>query len=197
MHGLPRQWAESRDYILRNMSLRLLRRDLFKSTTVADSHNAIPAFISAHEEVKKAFERHRLSMDYYFIGDEHVAAGYRPYSAADSDKKGPQSTTSWWPAKADGWRRYPGGRISWGRRQCWLASRGCSALASLRGRSGAFWEGAGEHHHRTDSIGMSMSRTSFFHAACAPAILSFRCVGLIERTLSKRSSFDRLEPLAT
>ena len=70
------------------MSLRLLRRDLFKSTTVADSHNAIPAFTNAHEEVKKAFERHRLSMGYYFIGDEHVAAGYRPYSAADSDKKG-------------------------------------------------------------------------------------------------------------
>ena len=88
LFGLLRQWAESRDHILRDMSLRPLRRDLFKSTTVADSHNAIPAFINAHEEVKKAFERHRLSMDYYFIGDEHVAAGYRPYSAADSDKKG-------------------------------------------------------------------------------------------------------------
>ena len=74
---------------------------------------------------------------------------------------------------------------------------GCSTLASLRGRSGAFWEGAVSRHHRTDSIGMPMSRTSFSHAACALAMLSFRCAGLIERTLSKRSSFGRLEPLAT
>ncbi len=86
-YGLLRRWAESRDPILRDLSLRLLRRDLFKSATVAGSLSGIPAFLSAHEEVRKAFERHNLSMDYYFIGDEQVAAGYRPYSAADSDKK--------------------------------------------------------------------------------------------------------------
>ena len=86
-YGLLRRWAESMDPILQDLSLRLLRRDLFKSATVAGSHNAIPAFLSAHEEIRRAFEKLNLSMDYYFIGDEQVAAGYRPYSAADSDKK--------------------------------------------------------------------------------------------------------------
>ena len=52
------------------------------------------------------------------------------------------------------------------------------------------------HHRRTDLIGTSISRTSFFHSACALAMLSLRRVGLIERTLSSRSPFDMRAPFA-
>lgn len=73
--------------MLRDLSGRLLRRDLFKAVTVADSHGDVLAFLGSHREVRRAFARRRLSMDYHFIVDEQVAAGYRPYSAVNSDDK--------------------------------------------------------------------------------------------------------------
>ena len=87
-YALLRQWAGSRDAVLRDLSSRLLRRDLFKSVSVASSRGAVPGLLGSHEELKRAFRGRGLSMDYHFIGDEQVAAGYRPYSAADSDGEG-------------------------------------------------------------------------------------------------------------
>ena len=86
-YGLLRQWAKSGDGVLRDLSGRLLRRDLFKAVTVADSRGDVLAFLGSHREVRRAFARRRLSMDYYFIVDGQVAAGYQPYSAVNSDDK--------------------------------------------------------------------------------------------------------------
>ena len=87
-YNMLRQWAKSRDGILRDLSSRLLRRDLFKAVTVADPAGTIANFVRSERGVERAFARRRLSMHYHFIVDEQVAAGYRPYSAVGSDDKG-------------------------------------------------------------------------------------------------------------
>lgn len=85
-YGLLRRWAESKDSVLRDLSLRLLRRDLFKSIAVAKS-GAVPGYIRSAEDVGTAFRKSRLDISYYFIDDDHTAAGYRPYRAVDSSEK--------------------------------------------------------------------------------------------------------------
>lgn len=81
-YDMLRQWALSEDSILHDLSLRLLRRDLFKTSIVTNPAKSIFRFIRS-QEVRKAFTKRGLDMDYYLIDDGPVVAGYRPYSVTD------------------------------------------------------------------------------------------------------------------
>ena len=82
-HGMLRKWAVSRDPILRDLSSRLLRRNLFKTVFVDNLVKGVANSIRS-QGVAKAFKERRLDMDYYIMHDDLAPAGYRPYSAVDS-----------------------------------------------------------------------------------------------------------------
>ena len=86
-HGILRAWAGSEDPILRDLSRRLLLRDLFKTVTDINPVGYIDNLLRSHAGVARAFKERRLDMDYYFIYDDPVPAGYRPYTVAGSSDK--------------------------------------------------------------------------------------------------------------
>ena len=148
-------------------------------------------------------------MHCHLVVDEQAAAGCRPCGAAGSDDKGavidhvvaagrsggPEETSRWpelvgaTTRLAGEFRAFCSGSVAgeirrilgWHAREQWP-----------RGRARA-----GRRYQRMDLIGSLVARTSRFHSAYASAILGLRCAGLIARTLSKRSSLDMREPLAT
>ena len=86
-HVILRKWASSRDPILSDLSCRLIRRDLFKVVTDINPVAYIENHLRSHAGVAKAFEDRHLDMGYYFIYDDLVPAGYRPYTVVGSTDK--------------------------------------------------------------------------------------------------------------
>lgn len=87
-HGMLRGWTASEDPVLNDLSRRLLRRNLFKTVTDINPVGCIDNLLRSHTRVVKAFSEHALDTDYYFIYDDPVPAGYRPYTAISSGDKG-------------------------------------------------------------------------------------------------------------
>ena len=179
-----------------------------KAVAVADPAGTIANFAGSERGVERALARRRLSMHCRLVVDEQVAAGCGRTARPVPTTRAPQSITSLRPAGPAA-----GGDIRWpelvGATTC-LAGEFrvfCSGSVAGEARRILGWQAreqwlrgrarAGRRYQRMDLIGSLVARTSRFHSAYASAILGLRCAGLIARTLSKRSSLDMREPLAT
>ena len=77
------RWRNSKDKILRDMSLRIINRDLLKSYRPKNDSTSIG--LEKMSEIKKIYERKDYDPKYYWIDDSKFERGYEPYVATEQD----------------------------------------------------------------------------------------------------------------
>ncbi len=80
IHG----WTKSSDRILKDMSARLINRQLLKVHRI-NQNDMIQLGLDSMKDIKKEFKKKGLDFDYYFIQDAEKTPGYEPYTATEQD----------------------------------------------------------------------------------------------------------------
>ena len=78
------KWRNSSDKTLKDMSSRIINRNLLKVYQPAND-DTIKLRLNKMSEIKKIYTRKRLDPDYYWIEDSKLERGYEPYVATEQD----------------------------------------------------------------------------------------------------------------
>ena len=78
------KWSMSSDQILKDLSARLINRNLLKVRQINKS-KIIHVKLNQMKYIEKEFKRRNFDYDYYFISDDDSKSGYDPYTATKQD----------------------------------------------------------------------------------------------------------------
>ena len=85
------KWNNSSDKILKDMSSRIINRNLLK-VYQSKNDDAIKLGLNKISEIEKIYKRKDIALNYYWIDDSKLERGYEPYVATEQDNS--HSSTS-------------------------------------------------------------------------------------------------------